>query len=56
MKRLIILALSVLLALALATPMALARGGQGASGKTAKLAVAWTKWAYSQPAEDSPLR
>ena len=57
MKRLIMLALGLLLALALATPMALAQGGQGAkaSGKAAKLAVAWTKWAYSKPAEDSPL-
>ena len=57
-KRMIILALGVLLALALATPVALAKqGGQGskASGKTAQLAIAWTKWAYSKPEAESPL-
>jgi hypothetical protein len=56
-KRIIILALGVLLALALATPMALAQVGQGAkaSGKAAELAAAWTQWAYSKPVENSPL-
>jgi hypothetical protein len=57
-KRIIILALGVLLALALTTPMALAQIGQGAnkSGKAAELAVAWAQWAYSKPVdESSPL-
>jgi hypothetical protein len=56
-KRIIIMALGVLLALALATPMALAQVGQGAaaSGTAAELAVAWTQWAYSKPVDDSPL-
>ena len=53
MKRIIIMALGVLLALALATPMALAKVGQGAnaSGTAAKLAAAWTQWAYSKPVD-----
>ncbi len=60
MKRIIILALGVLLALALATPMALAQvvhaPSPKASGPTAALAAAWTQWAYSKPVdEDSPL-
>jgi hypothetical protein len=57
-KRIIILALGVLLALALTTPMALAKVGQGAngSGTAERLAVAWTQWAYSKPLSvDSPL-
>src|SRR5688572_712686 len=56
-KRIIIMALGVLLALALATPMALAQVGQGAaaSGTAAELAVAWTQWAYSKPKAESPL-
>jgi hypothetical protein len=56
-KRIIIMALGVLLALALATPMALAQVGQGAnkSGTAAELAAAWTQWAYSKPAVVSPL-
>jgi hypothetical protein len=56
-KRIIIMALGVLLALALATPMALAQVGQGAaaSGTAAELAVAWTQWAYSKPVGVSPL-
>jgi hypothetical protein len=59
-KRIIILALGVLLALALATPMALAQvvhaPSPKASGPTAALAAAWTQWAYSKPVdEDSPL-
>jgi hypothetical protein len=52
------MALGVLLALALATPMALAQVGQGAnkSGTAAELAAAWTQWAYSKPVdESSPL-
>jgi hypothetical protein len=56
-KRIIILALGVLLALALASPVALAQVGQGAkaSGEAAELAAAWTQWAYSKPAAESPL-
>jgi hypothetical protein len=56
-KRIIILALGVLLALALATPMALAQVGQGAkkSGTAAELAAAWTQWAYSKPVGDIPV-
>ena len=58
MKRTIMLALGVLLALALTTPMALAEVGQGkvASGTTEKLAAAWTQWAYSKPEAESPLK
>ena len=58
MKRIIIMALGVLFALALATPMALAQIGQGAikSGSAEELAVAWTQWAFSKPVDvDSPL-
>ena len=57
MKRIIIMALGVLMALALATPMALAQVGQGAaaSGTATELAVAWTQWAYSKPVGVSPL-
>jgi hypothetical protein len=57
-KRIIIMALGVLMALALATPMALAQVGQGAkaSGTAEELAVAWTQWAFSKPVDvDSPL-
>ena len=58
MKRIIIMALGVLLALASATPMALAQVGQGeeAAGTPEELAAAWTQWAYSKPVDvDSPL-
>jgi hypothetical protein len=59
-KRIIIMALGVLLALALASPMALAQVGKGAdaSGKAGELAAAWTQWALSKPIDeprDSPL-
>jgi hypothetical protein len=57
-KRIIIMALGVLLALALATPMALAQVGQGAkaAGTPEELAAAWTQWAFSKPVDvDSPL-
>ena len=57
MKRTIIMVLGVILALALTTPMALAKVEQGtvASGKTEELAAAWTQWAYSKPEPQSPL-
>jgi hypothetical protein len=56
-KRIIIMALGVLLALALATPMALAQVGQGAkaSGTAAELAAAWWQWATSNPVDSNPL-
>jgi hypothetical protein len=57
-KRIIIMALGVLFALALATPMALAQIGQGAikSGSAEELAAAWTQWAFSKPTNvNSPL-
>ena len=56
MKRTIIMALGVLLALALATPMALAQVEQHGNntGKAAKLAEAWTLWAYSRHAAELP--
>ena len=50
--------ISVLLALIVVMPMAVGAVGQGSkktSGKTAKLAAAWTQWAYSQPLNESPL-
>ena len=57
MKRAIVMAISVLLALLVAVPIAFGDAGQGskASGKTAKLAAAWTQWAYSKPEKESPL-
>jgi hypothetical protein len=55
-KRTIIMALGVLLALALAMPMALAQVEQDGNktGKAAKLAEAWTLWAYSRHAAELP--
>ncbi len=57
MKRAIVIAISVLLTLIVALPVALAQGEQGtkASGKAAELAAAWTKWAYSTTVDDSPV-
>ena len=58
MKRIIIMALGVLMALALATPMALAGVGQGenAADTPEELAAVWTQWAFSKPVDvDSPL-
>jgi len=51
------MALSVVLALTLATPVALGQVGQGskASGTAAELAAAWWQWALSKPVEDNPL-
>jgi hypothetical protein len=55
-KRIIIMALGVLLALALASPMGIAQVGQGnKTGMAAKLAEAWTQWAWSKPVGVSPL-
>jgi hypothetical protein len=57
-KRIIIMALGVLMALALATPMALAGVGQGANAADTpeELAAVWAQWAFSKPVDvDSPL-
>jgi hypothetical protein len=57
MKRMIIMALGVLLTLALATPMALAQVGQGANASVTarQLDAAWWSWAASTPMSQSPL-
>jgi hypothetical protein len=56
-KRAIVIAISVLLALIVALPMAFAQVGQGAkaSGKVAELSVAWWQWALSKPVDDNPM-
>jgi hypothetical protein len=56
-KRIVVVALSVVLALSLATPMALGQVGQGASasGTAAELAAAWWEWALEKPAATNPL-
>jgi hypothetical protein len=56
-KRAIVIAISVLLALIVALPMAFAQVGQGAmaSGSAEKLAAAWWQWALSKPVEVNPL-
>ena len=57
MRRIVVLALGVLLALTLVAPMASAQVGQGAkaSGKAAQLAAAWWQWALADPVATSPL-
>jgi hypothetical protein len=57
-KRAIVMAISVLLALIVALPMAFAQVGQGAkaSGSAEELAAAWWQWASSKPVEVNPLR
>ena len=57
MRRIMLLVAGVLLALVVASPMALAQVGQGAksSGETAELAADWWQWALSKPVEDNPL-
>ena len=54
MKRIIVVALSVVLALTLATPMALGQGAK-ASGTAGELAAAWWQWALSKPVAENPL-
>jgi hypothetical protein len=56
-KRAIVMAVSVILALIVVLPMAFGQVGQGAkaSGTAAELAAAWWQWAYSKPVGDSPL-
>ena len=57
MKRVVLMALSVVLALALAAPTALGQVGQGAkaSGEAGELTAAWWQWALSKPAAENPL-
>ena len=60
MKRIIIMALGVLLALIVAMPMALAQVGHGANKPLSakefqELVAAWTQWAYSKEPAESPL-
>ena len=57
MKRIVLMALSVVLALVVAAPMASAQVGQGAaaSEKAEGLVAAWWQWALSKPVEDNPL-
>jgi hypothetical protein len=56
-KRVVLLALGVALALVLASPIALAQAEQRAqsSRSSVELAAAWWQWALSKPAEDFPL-
>jgi hypothetical protein len=56
-KRIIVMALGVLLTLALATPMALAQVEPGAaeSARATQLDAAWWSWAVSTPASKNPL-
>jgi hypothetical protein len=57
MKRIVLMALSVVLALIMASPMVSAQVGQGAkaSGKASELAADWWIWALSKPVADNPL-
>jgi hypothetical protein len=57
MKRLIIMAVGVLLALTLAMPMAFGQVGTGAtaSGQTGKLVASWWQWALEEPAGQTPI-
>src|SRR5215218_9807470 len=57
MKRAIVMALSVILALVVASPMALGQVGQGAaaSGKASELAADWWQWGSSKPVAENPL-
>jgi hypothetical protein len=57
MKRIILMAVSVFLALTLAAPVAFGEVGQGAtaSGHASKLVAAWWQWALEEPTSQSPL-
>jgi hypothetical protein len=58
MKRMILVAVSILLALTLAAPtMALGQVGQKSkpSGQTGQLVAAWWQWALEEPAGETPL-
>ena len=57
MKRVVLMALGVVMALALASPVAFAQAEQSTQAARApgELAAAWWQWALSKPIEDSPL-
>ncbi len=57
MRRIIVMAISVILALTLAMPVAFGQVGQGskASGTASELAADWWQWALSKPVEENPL-
>lgn len=57
MKRVVLVALSVVLALVLASSIAFAQAEQDTQSSRAsgELAAAWWQWALSKPVEDSPL-
>ena len=57
MKRVVLIALGVLLALVLASPVAFARVEQDtqASAGTSQLAAEWWQWAVSKPVDENPL-
>src|SRR4028118_412392 len=57
MRRIVVLALGVVLAMASAMPMALGQVGQGAkaSGKAAQLGAAGGQWPLPEPPATSPL-
>lgn len=57
MKRVVLMALGVLLALVLASPIAFAQVEQGAqaSAGTSQLAAEWWQWAVSKSAAENPL-
>jgi hypothetical protein len=58
MKRLIVMAASLLLALSLAAPVAFAQAGQSSqasSGQAGQLAASWWQWAAQEPSGQNPL-
>ena len=57
MKRMIVMAVSVFLALILAAPMALGQVEQSStsSGATGNLVAAWWQWALEEPSGQNPL-
>ena len=57
MRRIIVLALSVILALVVVAPVASGQVGQGskASGTAGELAAAWWQWGLSKPAAENPI-
>jgi hypothetical protein len=58
MKRMIVMALSVILALSIAMPVAFGQVGQSStssSGNAGQLVAAWWQWALDEPASQNPL-
>ena len=58
MKRLIVMAVSLLLAVSLASPVAFAQAGQGSqpsSGQAGQMVAAWWQWAVEEPSGQTPL-